>query len=529
MMKMSMFKKLLLGFLASIVLLVSIVPYFSTAHAQTWYNQPFIEWNEKVFNEDNPEEIFGERYTYAQVEWIIYSLVAFLMNNLGNADLNNCLMESSDPFNPSASGNCIGELTAAIRAVIALSEPAGPEKNWLASFSNRPISTVAYFKDIAARLNLVPEAKAQGFGFAAANTVLGLWRTVRNITYFLLILVIIVMSFMIMFRVKTSPQTVITVQSALPKIIIALLLITFSYAIAGFLIDLMYVVIGLLAAFVTTSDISSTRDFGEMFGLLTTENNWFLLMTKYFLAFIISFICSLFGSCVAGGLGVLGLIALTVGAGGIFLIIILLLTLILLLILGLRILWLLIKTYVTILLLIIFGPIQILIGTLGFGGFGAWVKSLVAQLAVYPLVGFMFIISFVFLRATLPSGTIIDELFPFGVTNVFGTGTPWDPPLTVGSAANILYLGASVAVLSLIPQAANIIKGLVSGRGGAELGSAIGQAMGPLGLGFMGGEYLAGREIERRKDAFGRLARTAGPETAQSLFRELRSRLRNIK
>ena len=121
-----MFKKLLLGFLASIVLLVSIVPYFSTAHAQTWYNQPFIEWNEKVFNEDNPEEIFGERYTYAQVEWIIYSLVAFLMNNLGNADLNNCLMESSDPFNPSASGNCIGELTAAIRAVIALSEPAGP-------------------------------------------------------------------------------------------------------------------------------------------------------------------------------------------------------------------------------------------------------------------------------------------------------------------------------------------------------------------------------------------------------------------
>jgi len=63
------------------------------------------------------------------------------------------------------------------------------------------------------------------------------------------------MAFMIMFRVRISPQTVITVQSALPKIIFTLILITFSYAIAGFLIDLMYVVIGIFSFIVTQGGI----------------------------------------------------------------------------------------------------------------------------------------------------------------------------------------------------------------------------------------------------------------------------------
>lgn len=311
----------------------------------------------------------------------------------------------------------------------------------------------------------------------------------------------------------------------------ALLLITFSYAIAGFMIDLMYVVIGLLAAIITSSEISTTRDFGEMFTLLTTENNWFILMFKYFLAFLVAFIPALLGSGVAGVASVLGILALG-GAGMVLVIIILLLTLILLLVLGLRILWLLIKTYVTILLLIIFGPIQILMGALGFGGFGSWIRSLAAQLAVYPIVGFMFIISFVFLRATLPSGTIIDELFPFGVTNVFGSGTPWDPPLTVGSAGNILYLGASVVVLALIPQVSEMIKGLLSGRGVGGFGSAIGSALGPVALGGTAGQFLINKRIEKRQDVekvTGGSQGTAGLRAASSAVDFVTGQIRKIR
>src|SRR3990172_5935873 len=55
-----------------------------------------------------------------------------------------------------------------------------------------------------------------------------------------LVLVLVAIGFMIMFRMKINAQTVISVENALPRIIIALILITFSYPIAGFMIDLMY-------------------------------------------------------------------------------------------------------------------------------------------------------------------------------------------------------------------------------------------------------------------------------------------------
>ena len=46
-----------------------------------------------------------------------------------------------------------------------------------------------------------------------------------------------------MFRVKINPQTVVSLQTMIPKLIITMLLVTFSFAIAGFVIDLVYVII----------------------------------------------------------------------------------------------------------------------------------------------------------------------------------------------------------------------------------------------------------------------------------------------
>lgn len=86
---------------------------------------------------------------------------------------------------------------------------------------------------------------AEGIGFAALSPLSNLWKLFRDVSYVLLVLVIIGIGFMIMFRTKLDPQTVISVESSLPRIIVALIMITFSYAIAGFLIDLMYMVIGL--------------------------------------------------------------------------------------------------------------------------------------------------------------------------------------------------------------------------------------------------------------------------------------------
>jgi hypothetical protein len=88
---------------------------------------------------------------------------------------------------------------------------------------------------------------AQGIGFAAIKPFMSVWKVFRDLSYMLVVLVLIAIGFMIMFRAKLNPQTVISVENSLPKIVVALLLITFSFAIAGFLIDLMYISVGIIA------------------------------------------------------------------------------------------------------------------------------------------------------------------------------------------------------------------------------------------------------------------------------------------
>lgn len=65
-----------------------------------------------------------------------------------------------------------------------------------------------------------------------------LWSRVRNIAYVMFVLIMIVIGFMIMFRSKIGGQTMVTIGNAIPNIIIALVLVTFSFAIAGLIIDL---------------------------------------------------------------------------------------------------------------------------------------------------------------------------------------------------------------------------------------------------------------------------------------------------
>jgi len=108
------------------------------------------------------------------------------------------------------------------------------------AYSYQPASGIKYFSNLAKRLTFTEEAFASETGFMGGLSQLQpIWTTFRNITYILFALVLIFLGFAIMFRMKISPQAVITIQSALPRIILALILITFSYAIVGLLLDVM--------------------------------------------------------------------------------------------------------------------------------------------------------------------------------------------------------------------------------------------------------------------------------------------------
>jgi hypothetical protein len=291
--------KFLLAFSALATISASVLAPVAKAQGGggTWYDPSFDEFTDRVFDDSNEQEIYGERYTYAQVLWIVHSLIAIFMP----PGLLECWQARED-LNKFQS--CMGNLIPGYSYV-------PPQDSALAStldhyvFSS-PLSGVGYVREKLVNLHIVPEAKAQGFGFQTLSPIRTVWRNVRDIAYALLILAFVIMAFMIMFRMKTSPQTVITVQSAIPKLIMILLLITFSYAIAGFLIDLAYLVVGLFAL---SASSLSTLNAVELFNRMLEGGNALVALSIAML--LVAMVLLFTASIVSGGL--LSVIALIVG------------------------------------------------------------------------------------------------------------------------------------------------------------------------------------------------------------------------
>jgi len=101
-------------------------------------------------------------------------------------------------------------------------------------------SSKQYLAYLSQRLNLTPPAYAQSGGIKFLNPTIKLWEASRNVVYIFFVIIFVAIGFMIMFRAKLNPQTVIGIQQALPKIIISLILVTFSFAICGLIVDLAY-------------------------------------------------------------------------------------------------------------------------------------------------------------------------------------------------------------------------------------------------------------------------------------------------
>lgn len=507
---MNKLKKILISFFLSIFLLVS--QGSNLVYAQSWYSQSFQEFYTKVYDDQNPDEIFGERYTAAQVQWVIWSLFAMILNGILGQDLANCI------FGSGSTG--FKEFVECAIRIITSNAPSGPHYanlpskndykvgNLISSYiANNKLSGVGY---VASKLNkfkkgIIPEAKAQGFGFTAiGGGIQTLWKAIRNVSYFLLVIIMLILAFMIMFRAKTSPQTVITAQSAIPRVIIALILITFSFAIAGFLIDLVYVVIGILAAILQQSTIIVAKPFAninvwaDIFSALTEGIRFITITTGaggWLGIWLLVFSGIFFQVLTRSSIIFIPLIAVS---GLITSIVSFILTFVVLFVI-LRTFWTLVSVFARIILLIIAGPLYILAGTIMPRlGIGSWIRQLVANLAIYPLTGLLIIIAFVFLTmaevAVFPPATIgdrcfIDISFLNGVMALYTNlnfnrclfvGNPgWAPPMTfgVGEPAAFAFLGASLAIIAMIPRTSEIIKSLITGTEFAA-GTAIGAALG---------------------------------------------------
>jgi len=490
-----MFKKLALIILSSILFLNSMaIPLTALAEEpppSTWYNQGFTDWYAKVYGDESPpSEIFGERYTAAQVQWIIYSLFSFPINFLGSnvQEIVACgLAASSGGLNIIADAVCGVKIYDFIKPIIE-SAP------WIANstnlpnltftqsvsfdYQNRPISGIKYTANLITKFTSIPTVNAQGFGFGAVDGLQMYWQGFRDIAYALTVLVVIVFAFMIMFRVKLSPQLVISVQSALPKVFMALILATFSYAIAGFVIDLSYVVGGLFASLMNLAGFASsfTEAWNQIVPISGT-NDWgafYILpwMLIYSILFFITAFITLVGT--VSGLSVYGFLA------SIIMMIFTIWVLILMIWYTITLPFKLIKTLISLLLSIVIAPVQIVIGALVPAiGFGMWLRKIIAEAFVFPLTGLFLFLAWKTLIASMNAsfGQLAQNLFP-------GDNPAqdlWAPPI-LGSSddmAGILWLAVSFTFITMIPKAVDIMKMLVMGAK-FDFGTAMGEALGPL-------------------------------------------------
>jgi hypothetical protein len=364
-----------------------------------------------------------------------------------------------------------------------------------------------------------------GTGYQSLIMIQGVFVLFRNIAYLLLVAAFALVGLGIMLRFHIDPRTVMTIQNQIPKAVIAILLITFSYSIAGLLIDAMwtttYFGINLVANTDTsqcapsdsninnpndgehlltpagtatsgilnhpmqyTSDLFGNRSgcFGYFDGLqglaLHVGGAFADLVSRVFLTAVggDEFIppCGLgvpgssgdFGGCVQTA--IFQLVKFIVG---ILAVVVVLVAMIISLF---RLWFMLLKNYIMLLLDIILGPIFILAGLIPGSSvsFTSWFRSIVAQLAVFPAAAILLVMA-----AVIASNPNVND----PDSNVFLPPLIGNPNIADGLGA-IIAFGFILVAPSLLDTLRDALKAPASKQSGMVT-AGIGFAAGRLGGG----------------------------------------------
>lgn len=331
-----------------------------------------------------------------------------------------------------------------------------------AMYANPPASTYAFVQDMGQSLGFIPrQAYAQGIGFSGLSPLLPIWKVFRNISYAILSIIMVVIGFMVMFRKKIDPKTVVTVQNALPKIVVTLLLITFSYAIVGIMIDLMYIALYLALQLIVSSAPSGI--FGSDHVAVFTSSSFNAVWKGVFGGF--ATFPELINVIIPGKISWITKLALiatpTGGFGAIPALLIALIMAIAFLFAVVRLLFMLLSAYIQIIVAVLTGPIQIMLDAVpGSNGFTSWIKGLLSQLMVFPITSIMLTISYFLIKTS---------------------EKVWTPPLLGMGAASIgPFIG--LGFLFVIPST---IKGLQEAlKAKPMVNAGLGAIAGPFGAGI---------------------------------------------
>lgn len=384
-----------------------------------------------------------------------------------------CVLAGVDPVNPSQ--KCLGIANGKIGPVDSSGGAIGAMGSLIALTYTPSLNTGDYVRYLAGNFGVTKSAYAQqnGIGLQGLSPLVPIWAAFRNITYLLFVLIFLAIGFAIMLRVRIDPRTVMSIENQIPKIIIGLILVTFSFAIVGFLIDLMWLFIYLvIGVFRTIPGVNISDSFaniqglnalevannisGGIFGIATNSTNGIREIVTGLFAGEGTPLNAL--SDIPGLGGILGGIA-----NGIISVLFFIIIAIAILFSLFRLWFTLIKAYVMILIVAVFSPFWILAGMLPGSklSFVSLLRELGANLVSFPATIVLFLLAKTFIDAF--AGPSENPLFV--------------PPL-IGNPGDYKALGAIVG-LGMILIAPDINKMMRRALQAPDFDfSAIGQAIG---------------------------------------------------
>jgi hypothetical protein len=245
-----LFRSLLFSAGLSVLFLLSLS---SPAQAQQLVNTPNqqpqpVSTYEQFRTPNIDPNVERNHHTYVQI--VLIDILAAVT----------CQITGIDPVHPTVpclgvnpSTNSIGYIQNNGQPQQQIGGALGGLSNMISVMYVPTISSTQYGNYLASNFGIVKTAHAQqavdecqaspfGYGFCGLQPVFSLWAAARDFAYALLVIAFVALGIGIMVRFKADPRTVMTLQNQIPRVIIAILLITFSYAIAGIMIDLMWTI-----------------------------------------------------------------------------------------------------------------------------------------------------------------------------------------------------------------------------------------------------------------------------------------------
>ncbi len=506
------------------ILLITIVLFFSlktsSVNAQTNAQNAIQTFNTST-NKDVPKDM----HFFSQ--GVVLELMSAMV----------CQLAGFDPVNPSQACLGIDRQTGKIGFVKNGGGLVMVVGKLIDNTIFVPVHVSDYTSYVSQNFGFPKTTYAQGIGFVGLRPVLSIFTIFRNMSYLLFVFIFVLVGVAIMLRVKIDPRTVMTIQNQIPKLIIGLVMITFSYAIAGLVIDGMWVgTYFLINTIVPTTEKANitnslTQSTPGFVGNVYQDNNGIFGIsmgaargagdiirqaihpdtligvgdqtscTDFFC--VITHISGIIGNIIS--LALSWLVGLVVG------IIAFLIFVIAILVQLFKLWFALLKSFISVILDVILAPFWIIAGLLpGAGqnvGFGAWLRDIVANLAVFPAAVFLFLMSKVVLDgfATNISPTAFN---PPLIGNATGTGNGTD-------FGSLLAVGFILASPGIVDQVKKALKAAGPGAGLGGVGTSA--AM----LGAIGG--AVGSKLYY-KDREGNLQGAIGNRVAASQNRVLRSR-----